>query len=74
MTRPEQTETPIGPFLRSIRNSLNMTLRQAANVTHVNFTYLSQVERGERVPTDAWLGAYVKGLGVEIAQREMDAA
>lgn len=50
-----------------------MTLRQAANVTHVNFTYLAQVERGEREPSNEWLSAYVKALGVEIAGRE-DAA
>lgn len=50
-----------------------MTLRDAANVTHVNFTYLAQVERGEREPSSEWLSAYVKALGVEIAHRE-DAA
>ena len=73
MAAPDSTPTPIGPFLRHIRNSLGMTLRQAANVTHVNFTYLAQVERGEREPSNEWLSAYVKALGVEIATRQ-DAA
>lgn len=73
---PDPTETPthIGPFLRHIRNGLNLTLRQAANVTHVNFTYLGQVERGEKQPSSEWLSAYVKALGVEMASREVEAA
>jgi transcriptional regulator with XRE-family HTH domain len=73
MTRPEGTATPIGPFLRFIRNGANLSLRQAANVAHVNFTYLGQVERGEREPTSEWLASYVKALGVAIAS-EGDAA
>lgn len=68
MTRPEGTSTPIGPFLRLIRLGANMTLRQAANVAHVNFTYLGQVERGEREPTSEWLASYVKALGAAIAE------
>lgn len=67
MTRPEGTPTPIGPFLRLIRRSADMTLRQAANVAHVNFTYLGQVERGEREPTSEWLASYVKAIGVAVA-------
>lgn len=73
MAAPESTPRPIGPFLRHIRKTIGMTLRDAANVTHVNFTYLAQVERGEREPSSEWLSAYVKALGVEIAHRE-DAA
>jgi hypothetical protein len=43
-------------------------------VTHVNFTYLGQVERGEKNPSPDWLSAYIKALGVEMAAREADAA
>ena len=67
MSRPEHTPTPIGPFLRSIRLGAGMSLRQAASVAHVNFTYLGQVERGEREPTSEWLASYVKALGVALA-------
>lgn len=74
MSHPEQTETHIGPFLRHIRTSLGATLRQAAGVTHVNFTYLGQVERGEKSPSSEWLSAYVKALGAYAAQSEQDAA
>jgi transcriptional regulator with XRE-family HTH domain len=74
MPDPSQTPTHIGPFLRHVRNGLNLTLRQAANVTHVNFTYLGQVERGEKNPSPDWLSAYIKALGVEMAAREADAA
>lgn len=74
MAHPEQTETHIGPFLRHIRNTLRITLRHAASVAHVNFTYLAQVERGERQPSSEWLSAYVKALGVYAAQSEEDAA
>lgn len=70
MTRPESTQTHIGPFLRFVRHQLGLTLRQAANVTHVNFTYLAQVERGDKTPSDSWLNAYVTGLGVSLADRD----
>lgn len=74
MDHPESPKTHIGPFLRHIRTSLGATLREAANVAHVNFTYLGQVERGEREPSSEWLSAYVKALGIHAAQSEDTAA
>lgn len=53
---------------------MDLTLRDAAKVTHVNFTYLAQVERGEKQPSAEWTTAYVQGLGVEMAAREAGAA
>lgn len=47
-----------------------MSLRHAASVAHVNFTYLGQVERGEKEPTSEWLASYVKALGTAIAAEE----
>ena len=74
MPTHEQPPTHIGPFLRYIRNGMSLTLRAAASVAHVNFTYLGQVERGEKQPSSEWLSAYVKALGVAAANRESDAA
>lgn len=70
MKEQESTGTHIGPFLRHVRTSLGLTLRECASVTHVNFTYLGQVERGERNPSDAWLRAYVENVGEFAADRE----
>lgn len=70
MQGPESTTPHIGPFLRHVRNLMDLTLREAANVTHVNFTYLAQVERGERNPSAEWLAAYVKALGTEAAAKD----
>lgn len=74
MSTQESPEAHIGGFLRHVRSSLGLTLRQCANVTHVNFTYLGQVERGERNPSDAWLRSYVVAIGAHVAAREVDAA
>lgn len=74
MNSPESTPTHIGPFLRHVRTSLGLNLRDAAKATHVNFTYLGQVERGDRTPSDAWLRSYTEHLGALVASREVDAA
>jgi predicted transcriptional regulator len=73
MTEQENTETHIGPFLRHVRSTLGMTLRECANVTHVNFTYLGQVERGERNPSDSWLRSYMESVGSFLADRDVAA-
>jgi transcriptional regulator with XRE-family HTH domain len=73
MARPESTATHIGPFLKHVRTSVGLSLRDAAKVGHVNFTYLAQVEREEKNPSAEWITAYMQGLGVEMAQRQ-DAA
>lgn len=64
----------MGPFLRFVRQQLGLSLRDAAARTFVNFTYLAQVERGERTPTDAWLNAYISGLGRALADQRGEAA
>ena len=70
----KEPTTHIGSFLRHVRTSLGLTLRDCANVTHVNFTYLGQVERGERSPSDSWLRNYMESVGEHVALRERDAA
>lgn len=50
---------------------MSLSLRQAAEITHVNFTYLGQVERGEKQPTDVWITGYVKLLGEYRADQEL---
>lgn len=70
MAPPTSTTTDIGTFLRFVRQQLGLTLRDAARIAGVNFTYLAQVERGEKQPTDSWLSTYVRGLGVNLAERD----
>lgn len=70
MQTPEDTPTHIGPFLRHVRTTLSLNLRDAAKAAGVSFTYLGQVERGERVPTDAWVRAYTEVLAAVVAERE----
>jgi cytoskeletal protein RodZ len=70
MTDQERTQTHIGPFLRHVRNSMGLSLRGAAAITHVNFTYLGQVERMQKQPSDVWITGYVKLLGEHRADTE----
>lgn len=74
MTHPDSPPTHIGPFLRHVRTSLGLNLRDAAKAAGVSFTYLGQVERGERAPSDSWLRAYIEHLGTVAADRDASAA
>jgi HTH-type transcriptional regulator, competence development regulator len=48
-TKPEQTETTLGPYLASLRASKGMTLREVEEATgkEVSNAYLSQLENGK---------------------------
>ena len=44
----------IGHVLREHRHRLGMTLRQVAELAHVSYSYLSEVERGKKpISSDA---------------------
>lgn len=45
-----------------MREAQGMTLRQLATKAGVNHAYLSQVERGDKVPTDRWMQAVTDAL------------
>lgn len=70
MTAQEHPETHIGAFLRHARTTLGLNLRDCAAITHVNFTYLGQVERGERKPSPSWLHTYMESLGIYLADKQ----
>lgn len=74
MTAQEHPETHIGVFLRHVRTGLGLNLRNCAAVTHTNFTYLGQVERGERNPSAAWLQNYSEALGAYVADKQIGRA
>lgn len=56
-----------GEAVRIFRTRLGMTLRELAAEAGTSFSYLGQVERGERTPTERWLrdveAALAKKLG-----------
>jgi transcriptional regulator with XRE-family HTH domain len=44
-----------GIAVRIFRQKLGLSLRDLASESGTSFSYLAQVERGERVPTERWL-------------------
>ena len=46
-------DEPFGEWVKARRQSLGVSLRQLAETTQVSNPYLSQVERGWRIPEDA---------------------
>jgi transcriptional regulator with XRE-family HTH domain len=55
------TETK-GSAIKLMREGQGLTLRQLAALAKTSPSYLSQVERGERVPTQRWLDSVTKAL------------
>lgn len=60
MSNPEPPTT--GTALRVMREAQGLTLRQLAEKSGTNFSYLSQVERGDKVPTARWLRSVLDAL------------
>lgn len=58
------TNTPAtqGSALRVMREAQGLTLRQLAEKSGVNHAYLSQVERGDKIPNPRWLRAVLDAL------------
>lgn len=46
-----------------MREGLGLSLRDLAHVSGTSAAYLSQVERGVRVPSDRWLQSVTKAIG-----------
>ncbi|AEA22852.1 helix-turn-helix domain-containing protein [Pseudonocardia benzenivorans] len=59
-----QAVDDIGSYIRSQRESAQVSLRQLAKVTGVSNPYLSQVERGLRKPSAEILQQIAKGLRI----------
>lgn len=52
--------------LRAIREEHGLSVRGLARLADVNPTYLSQVERGIRTPSERWLRAVSDALGLHM--------
>lgn len=51
-----------GPAIRAMREALGLSLRQLSDTSKTSMSYLSLVERKERVPTERWLRAVEEAL------------
>jgi transcriptional regulator with XRE-family HTH domain len=63
MTNP--TGTP-GEAIRTMRVLAGLTLQQAADIGDTSATYLSKVERGQFVPTKAYVARVIGTLAAYI--------
>jgi len=58
-----------GEFLRALRESRDLTLRQVEERVHVSNAYLSQIERGERgVPNMKVLKKLAEAYGISMTE------
>ncbi len=57
----------VGRNLAELRAARGLTLRRLADVTGYTSSYLSQIERGESVPSLSGLATVAAALGVEMA-------
>ncbi len=67
-TKPEQTDTSLGPYLASLRASKRMTLREVEEATgkEVSNAYLSQLENGKiNKPSPHILHSLAEAYGVD---------
>jgi len=60
----EKTVDDIGSYIRSQRESAQVSLRQLARTAGVSNPYLSQIERGLRTPSAEILQQIAKGLRI----------
>lgn len=51
-----------GPAIRVMREAQGLTLRQLAEKAGTNYSYLSQVERGDKIPSARWLRSVLDAL------------
>lgn len=56
-----------GPAIRTLRKAQGLSLRELARLAQVEASYLSQVERGRRTPSDRWLKSVTDALGEHLA-------
>lgn len=64
LTAPDRQQ--LGRQLRQIRHQQGRKLTDVAAKAHVSFSYLSEVERGEKEASSVTLNAICEALGVSI--------
>ncbi len=62
MNRPTQTA------VQELRESLDMSIRQAAQLARVDHTYLGRYERGQVTPSRHWLRRVATAFGEHVAR------
>lgn len=61
MKRPKP-ETPLGAWIRDMRKQKELSLREAASLCHIHYTYLSKIETGRCIPGRKICMRIAKGL------------
>ncbi|HLM49556.1 MAG TPA: XRE family transcriptional regulator [Solirubrobacteraceae bacterium] len=68
MATATDTQRPIGPRVRALREAMDLSLRDLAERSGVSAPMLSQVERGETSPTLAVAERIAAGLDLRLSQ------
>lgn len=60
-----------GIAIKAARQGAGLTLRQLADMCDpkVSFVYLSQVERGDRIPSERWLRSVNEALAAYLVEQ-----
>ncbi|MGZ4186678.1 MAG: helix-turn-helix domain-containing protein [Solirubrobacteraceae bacterium] len=58
----EETEHPLGEFIRHQRELSELSMRQFADMVGISNPYLSQIERGQREPSRRVVDAIARSL------------
>lgn len=61
---------PQGTLIRELRKTQGLTLVQLASLSGTSVSYLSRVERGQVVPTEAWRQRITTALGRHMAGQD----
>ena len=67
-TPDSDAPTEVGPRVKALRESMDLSLRDLAERSGVSAPMLSQVERGETSPTLAVAGRIASGLELTLSQ------
>lgn len=63
-SRDERSQDGLGPFVREQRRLADLSLRRLADLSGVSNPYLSQIERGLRMPSAEVLRQLAPALGI----------
>lgn len=63
---PSETRTFFGQRVREVRREKNLTLEDLGEFSDMNWSYIAQVERGERNVSIDNMAAIAEGLGVPL--------
>lgn len=70
MVRSEDSPAQLAQDLKRRRIEAGLSIRELAQRAHMSRTALSDAEQGRRVPSDAAVAAYIRGVGSDDAEVE----